>query len=79
MIVKLYATLRREAGAAEVEADAATAGELLDALAARHGPLFRAEGSILLVDGVNVQLLQGDDTPLPEGARIELFPPLGGG
>ena len=79
MKVKLFATLRREAGTDEVEIEAGTAGELLDRLTARYGPLFRMAGGILLVNGENVQLLKGDATPIPEGARVELFPPLGGG
>ena len=79
MHVKLFATYRRDAGCDALDIEAGTAGEVREALAERFGERFRAPGAILLVDGVNVQLLQGDDTPISADARVELFPPLGGG
>jgi molybdopterin synthase sulfur carrier subunit len=34
---------------------------------------------IVLVNGRNIRLLNGLDTPIADGDRIDIFPPAGGG
>lgn len=47
-----------------------------DELIDEHGAI--RPGTMLLLDGKNVHHLQGLDTPL-SGARLDVFPPSGGG
>lgn len=56
----------------------ATVGELLDALAERHGPRLRdvAARCALLVDGV---LHRDRDQPVGSPARVDVLPPFAGG
>lgn len=91
MQVKLFATLRPIVGGSEVSVvtqPGQTVGELIDELVTRwpelRPELLDAEGNLLnrihiLVNGRGVQHLDGLDTVIPEGARIAIFPPVGGG
>jgi molybdopterin synthase sulfur carrier subunit len=75
--VRLFAALRDLAGSSEVEADAATVGELVEALAERFGDRFGAiarAGSVV-VDGERA----GPRTVLHGGAEVALLPPVSGG
>ncbi|MGE5578170.1 MAG: MoaD family protein [Syntrophothermus sp.] len=89
MEVVLLNFLRRAAGEGRVELEAATAGELLVALAARYGEAFRRElltpegdlkaGIAILVNGRNVSFLQGLATPLDPRDKVTIIPPIAGG
>jgi sulfur-carrier protein len=75
--VRLFASLREEAGTASVEASGGTAGEVVDAVAARFGDRFAkiaAAGSIV-VNGERADR----DTPVAEGDELALLPPVAGG
>lgn len=75
--VRLFAALRDLAGAAEVEAEGATVGAVLDDLAGRYGERFAtiaAAGSVV-VDGD-----RADRGRALDGAReVAVLPPFSGG
>jgi molybdopterin converting factor small subunit len=89
--VKLYGLLRRRVRttAVAVEADGlpvlaalrlaetAAEGAFLDELLDAQSGLLT--GTIILVNGENVRLRQGLETPVRAGDRIDLFSPAGGG
>ena len=57
---------------------------LADAVPAIAARLFNEQGDVrrhihVLVNGGNVILRQGFDTPLGEGDRLTILPPVGGG
>jgi sulfur-carrier protein len=69
-------------------ADGATVGEVLDALYARHGELrdrvADGDGSIrrfvnVFLDGEDIRFLDGLQTPVPDGAEIQILPAVAGG
>jgi MoaD family protein len=75
--VRLFASLRELAGAAELEVDAGDVGDLLDQLSAKLGPEFdriMAAGSAV-VDGERAQR----DRRLADGDGVALLPPVSGG
>lgn len=75
--VRLFAALRDLAGSSEVEAEGATVGELVEALAARFGERFEAvarSGSVI-VDGERVD----SDMGITGGEEVALLPPVSGG
>ena len=75
--VRLFAALREEAGAPFAEATGRTAGEVVDALAARFGTRFStiaAAGSIV-VNGERADR----QTEIREGDEVALLPPVAGG
>lgn len=90
--VRIFATLRLRTGVAAVafprDASDQTVRDVVRWLDGRLGvnaydELIDAHGAIrpgtmLLLDGRNVHHLQGLDTPL-SGARLDVFPPSGGG
>jgi molybdopterin converting factor small subunit len=75
--VRLFAALRDLAGASEVPADAATAGEVVDVLSARYGDRFGAiaRAGTVVVDGERARA----DTGLRGGEQVALLPPVSGG
>jgi MoaD family protein len=88
--VKYFATFRELAGEREWQVDSAPSdlGELLRLLSDRYGPAFRNavfEGDalhrelILLVNGRNVRLSGGLDTPLQPADEVSVFPMVAGG
>ncbi|WP_258360064.1 MoaD family protein [Moorella sulfitireducens (nom. illeg.)] len=89
MEVELLGFLQRASGASRVEVEAATVGEALAALTTRYGEKFRRElmtadgglkrGIAILVNGRNINFLQGMDTSLNPGDRITIIPPAAGG
>lgn len=91
MKVKYFAYLREYANCKEETVTAPpTALSLLTLLSEKHGKalqvhLLTPEGTalhpdlIFLVDGRNVDFLQGADTPLKEGNVVSLFPRIAGG
>jgi molybdopterin converting factor small subunit len=75
--VRFWAAAKAAAGTGSEPAQAETVGDLLAALAERHGPEL---GRVLtrcsvLVDGVRAR--PGD--VLDDGATVELLPPFAGG
>jgi molybdopterin synthase sulfur carrier subunit len=91
MHVDVYATLRDIAGGKRVELGDAggTVRALLEALFERHPALrpelFASDGTMhphvhVFVNGRDVQYLAGElDAPVPEGAKVDVFPAVGGG
>lgn len=75
--VRLFAALRDEAGAPVVEAEGATAGEVVDALAERFGARFAKIASVgqVVVNGERASR----DTVLVEGDELAVLPPVSGG
>jgi MoaD family protein len=75
--VRLFAALRELAGAARLEAEGRTAGEVVDALASRFGERFgqiAAVGS-LVVNGERATR----GTVLADGDELAVLPPVSGG
>jgi molybdopterin synthase sulfur carrier subunit len=79
--VRYFASLREALGAEEaVDAgDAATVGELRDALIARGGRHAEALARGRAVRVALDQRLCSDDAPLRDGAEVAFFPPVTGG
>jgi MoaD family protein len=75
--VRLFAALRDLAGASEVDADGATAGEVLEGLAERYGDRFAkvARAGSIVVDGERAT----PDRALAGGEEVALLPPVSGG
>ena len=75
--VRLFASLREEAGASEVEATGKTVGEVADALSSRYGEKFAAVAAVssFVVNGERASL----STPVAEGDEVAVLPPVSGG
>lgn len=76
--VRYWAGARAAAGCAEERLAAATIGELLSAVAARHAMAKVLAVSSLLIDGTAAPL--GDTgRELADGAVVDVLPPFAGG
>jgi len=75
--VRLFASLREEAGASRVEADGATVGDIVDALSARYGPRFARVAAVgtFVVNGEGA----GREAAVSAGDEVALLPPVSGG
>jgi sulfur-carrier protein len=73
--VRYWAGARRAAGLDSEQLSAATIAELRDQLGARPALAAVIEASSLLVDGMAAHL----DTPLDDGATVDVLPPFAGG
>ena len=78
MRVRLFASLREQAGAGELtDVAGRTVGELADALSARFGERFAA------VVAVSSFVVNGEraarSTPVAEGDEVAILPPVSGG
>jgi molybdopterin synthase sulfur carrier subunit len=75
--VRLFAALRDLAGSTEVEAEGATVGDVVDALAVRFGDRFGAiaRAGSAVVDGERVD----PRTALAGVREVALLPPVSGG
>lgn len=75
--VRLFASLREEAGASRVEADGATVGEIVDALSARYGPRFAQVAAVgsYVVNGERA----GREAAVRPGDEVAVLPPVSGG
>lgn len=81
--VRLFATLADLARKRrlELDLDEATIEEILEILDAKF-PGFKAEleaGHMILVNGVNIEHLDGLKTRVKSGDVVSIFPPSGGG
>lgn len=76
--VRYWAGARAAAGCAEERLAAATVGELMAAVAARHGMAKVLAVSSLLVDGTTAP---ADDIgrALADGSVVDVLPPFAGG
>jgi len=86
--VKLYATLKEILGFDTAYVEASNVKEAIEKLL-REYPKLKYEivddnlnlkdRYIYLVNGRNIVFLQRENTPLKEGDRLTIFPPVGGG
>jgi sulfur-carrier protein len=86
-VVKFFANLRRLAGAAQFNTLALTVGDALEAVC-MDNPRLRAaifQDACLkphvrvMVNGRDVELAQGLETPLGADDEVAVFPPIAGG
>lgn len=88
--VKFYAGIREAAGMRTRELEAEDIRGLLSALREEFGDEFMdvilddETGDLkrfysCMINGKRIELLDGYDTPLEDGDRVALFPPVGGG
>ena len=75
--VRLFAALRDEAGASEVEAAGSTVGEVVDELCRRYGEPFAriARAGSVVVDGER----GSPERPVDPSDELALLPPVSGG
>jgi MoaD family protein len=75
--VRLFASLREDAGAAQVEAEGRTVGEVVDRLGARYGERFArvADVATFVVNGERADR----STVVAEGDEVAVLPPVSGG
>lgn len=87
MQVKLFGNLRQHTGQLAVTASGATIGEVLQDLCAAYPSLEKAifdSGQLqahvrVMVNGHDIELAHGLDTPVSETDQIAVFPPIAGG
>ncbi len=91
MDVRVYATLRAIVGGPKVTLNSGPGDsfrtllhELITRWPALQKELFDRNGELhtgihVFLDGRDIRYLGGMDTPIPEGAEIRIFPPVGGG
>ncbi len=90
VLVKFFATVREVTGVKNIELDANTIRELLDALQVTYGERFTETvmdpntGNLkqffsCMINGKRIELLDGYDTELKDNDAVALFPPVGGG
>jgi molybdopterin synthase sulfur carrier subunit len=84
--VKLFAMFREEVGASTVDVDADTVGAVLARLEADHdlAGRFLDDGAVrdtvtVMKNGTVVARLDGVDTPVGDGDRLVVSPPVTGG
>ena len=75
--VRLFASLREDAGASVVDASGRTVGELVDGLSARYGERFARVAGVasFVVNGERAER----STPVAEGDEVAVLPPVSGG
>ena len=86
--LSFYGHLRRHVDQWQMTVSGHTVGKVLRAATAQHpalrDALFETEDALrphvrVLVNGRDVEMLQGLETPMQEGAEVRVFPPIGGG
>ena len=91
MRIKLYATLRLKVGRPEIEVPAGpgdTVRAAIHQLLEQHPVLtphvLSEQGELVdhvqvMLNGRNVRLLDGLDTTIKDGQKLDIFPPIAGG
>jgi molybdopterin synthase sulfur carrier subunit len=85
--VKLFGDLRRHTGQLAVTASGTTIGEVLRELCTAYPALEKAifdsdqlQAHVrVMVNGQDIELADGLDTPVSESDKIAVFPPIAGG
>jgi len=85
--VKLFGGLRARVGQAQLEVEGATTGEVLARLVQSHEALqevmFNGEALQthvrVMLNGRDIELLEGLDTAVTANDQLAVFPPLAGG
>ena len=86
--VKIPTQLRAATGGeSDLEVDAATVGEALDAVYSQHEGLrdrITADGELrrfvnVYVSGEDIRFQEGLDTPVSDGAEVTILPAVAGG
>ena len=84
--VKLPAGMITADGQKEIACEGATVGEVIDkavVVEPRMRPrIFREDGRVyvgVFMNGRNINALNGMDTPVSDGDRLSVLPPLSGG
>ncbi|ADD09347.1 ubiquitin-like small modifier protein 1 [Candidatus Aciduliprofundum boonei] len=80
--VKFFATLREITGKREEIIEGDNVGDVLKVLYEEYGEEFEKElkeRSMILVNGKNIEHLEGLKTKVSEEDTISIFPPAGGG
>lgn len=80
-LVQLKATLAKAAGEKEFEAQAKKVAEILDIVSRRYeGKVDKyLKNAIVLVNGKNVNFIDGRETKLKKHDVVSIYPPIGGG
>ena len=86
-LIKFFGNLRQLAQASRLPVQGSSVRSLLDELCRQNQALsdaIFADGQLrphvrVVVNGHDVALEQGLDTPLEENDQVAIFPPLGGG
>ncbi len=87
-VIKFFANLRRVAGTRETEVDEPTVREVIETLCAStpglEQAIFDEHGNVhphvrIMLNGHDVALGRGLDTPVSTNDEIAIFPPIGGG
>jgi molybdopterin converting factor small subunit len=75
--VRLFAALREQAGATQVDVEGRTVGEIVDALGERYGDRFAQIAAVgsYVVTGERA----GRDTVVAAGDEVAVLPPVSGG
>jgi MoaD family protein len=75
--VRLFAALREQAGATQVDVEGRTVGEIVDALGERYGDRFAQVAAVgsYVVNGERA----GRDTVVAAGDEVAVLPPVSGG
>ena len=80
--IKFFATLREITGKRDEIVKGDTVEDVLNALYREYGEEFRKElreRSMILINGKNIEHLEGLKTKVSEEDTISIFPPAGGG
>ncbi len=90
--IQVFASLRESLGFSQIDIDAQAAdvAQLIDLISTKYGPEFRdrlidprtkqlRKYYKILVNGRDIELIEGLETPLKERDEIVFFPPAGGG
>ena len=86
-VIKLFGSLRQHSPVSQIEASGETVGAALESVCSENLELRSAifEDRHLrphvrvMVDGRDIELSAGLDTPLTAGQSIAIFPPIAGG